>query len=136
MLKHVNKNFETYPTHRVVAMIDSKMEADATVSDLMSAGFDDNMIDESIGRDGLQFLDPDGTEHGFINKMIRKWQVLAQGEESGYLNRVRDNLDHGHAVVSVPALTESARKKASDIMHKHHASDVRYYGQLYVENLT
>lgn len=136
MLKHVYKNFETYPTNRVVAMIDSKKEADATVSDLLNAGFDDRMIDESVGKEGLLFLDPDGTEHGFINKMIRKWQVLAQGEENKYLNRVRDNLTHGHAVVSVPALTEAARAKASDIMHQHSASDIRYYGNLYVENLT
>jgi len=136
MLKHVYKNFETYPTHRVVAMIDSKMEAEATVSELIDAGFDSNTIDESMGTEGMLFLDPDGTEHGLINKLIRKWQVLAQGEENKYINRVRDNLQHGHAVVSVPALSQSLRSRAAGIMHRHHASDVRYYGHLYVENLT
>lgn len=135
MLKHIYKNFETYPTNRVVAMIDSKSEADTTVSDLLKAGFDDKAIDESVGREGLMFLDPDGTEHGFVNKMIRKWQVLAQGEESGCLDRVRHNLTHGHAVVSVPASTDDERNKESDIMHKHHASDIRYYAPMYVEVL-
>ena len=135
MLRHIDKNFQTYPSNRIVAMIDSKLNADAVVSDLIFAGFNDKLIDESVGKDGMDFLDPDGTKHGFITKMIRKWQYVAQGEELKYLNRARDHLKNGHAIVSVPVSSKDTRLMASDIMHSHHATDVRYYGQFYVENL-
>lgn len=135
MLTHTNENFQTYPTHRVVAMIDTKHDADEAVAELIKAGFDDSLIDESVGTDGLKFLDPDGRSHGFMTKFIRLWQRAAQGEELGYINRVRKNLVEGHAVVSVPATTEEARTKAASILNSHHADDIRYYGHFYVERL-
>jgi hypothetical protein len=135
MLAHTNKNFQIYPTNRVVGVIDSRRDADDTVSDLIKVGFTDSLIDESIGLDGMVFLDPDGINHGFINNMIRKWQNLGQGEEKNYLDRVRKNLKEGHVIVSVPALTIDARNKVSEIMHMHHASDIRYYGRMHVEDL-
>lgn len=136
MLAHTDKNFQTYPTNRVVAMVESKKDADEAVSDLINAGFDSNLIDESVGKDGMHFLDPKGTEHGLINNFIRKWQLLAQGEEAGYAHRVEDNLTSGHAVVSVPAMNDFYKFKAADIFRHHHSSDIRFYKPFYVENLT
>ncbi len=135
MLAHTKKNFETYPTNRVVAIVDSKMEADQVCCELMNAGFDSVDIDESVGKEGLQFLDPDGLSHGLMTKLIRKWQFIAQGEELKYLKRIKKGLKEGHAIVSVPALTESARTKVAKILRSHHAEGIRYYGHFYVENL-
>lgn len=135
MLTHTDKNFQIYPTRRVVAIIDSKLDADSAVSDLIAAGFNDSLIDESVGSDGFSFLDPDGVNHGFINKFMRKWQLIGQGEELDYINRVKYNLNAGHAIVSIPAPTTNDRLRISEIMHNHHATDVRYYGLLHVENL-
>ncbi len=135
MLAHTKQNFETYPTNRVVAIVDSKMEADKVCCELMDAGFDGADIDEAVGKEGLQFLDPDGRNHGLMTKLIRKWQFVAQGEELKYLNRVKKGLKEGHTVMSVPALTESARGKVAKILRSHHAEGIRYYGRFYVENL-
>ena len=135
MLAHIKQNFETYPTNRIVAIVDSKMEADEVCCELMDAGFDSADIDESVGKEGLQFLDPDGRNHGLMTKLIRKWQFIAQGEELKYLNRIKKGLKEGHAVMSVPALTESARGKVAKILRSHHAKGIRYYGRFYVENL-
>ena len=135
MLAHTKKNFETYPTNRVVAIIDSKMEADEVCCELLQAGFDSADIDQSFGKEGLKFLDPDGRSHGLMTKLIRKWQFIAQGEELKYLNRIKKGLKAGHAIVSVPALTESARTKVAGILRSHHAEGIRFYGHFYVENL-
>ena len=135
MLAHTKQNFETYPTNRIVAIVDSKMEADEVCCELMDAGFDSADIDEAVGKEGLQFLDPDGRNHGLMTKLIRKWQFIAQGEELKYLNRIKKGLKEGHAVMSVPALTESARGKVAKILRSHHAKGIRYYGRFYVENL-
>ncbi|HIM58002.1 MAG TPA: hypothetical protein EYJ00_01585 [Gammaproteobacteria bacterium] len=135
MLAHTKQNFETYPTNRVVAIVDSKMEADEVCCELMNAGFDGADIDEAVGKEGLQFLDPDGQNHGLITKIIRKWQFIAQGEESKYLKRVKKGLIEGHTIVSISALTDSARSKAAEILRSHHAKSIRYYGHFYVENL-
>ncbi|TEU20932.1 MAG: hypothetical protein E3I13_03475 [Gammaproteobacteria bacterium] len=135
MLAHTKQNFETYPTNRVVAIVDSKMEADEVCCELMDAGFDGADIDEAVGKEGLKFLDPDGRNHGLMTKLIRKWQFVAQGEELKYLNRIKKGLEEGHTVMSVPALTESARGKVAKILRSHHAEGIRYYGRFYVENL-
>jgi hypothetical protein len=135
MLAHIDKNFQTYPTHRVVAMVENKKHADEAIAELIEAGFDGSLIDESIGEDGMKFLDPAGTKHGFINKMIRKWQLLAQGEESKYVHRIEKNLKEGRAIVSVPAVNEFYKYRATDILKQHHSADIRYYGTFYVENL-
>ncbi|MCS5592649.1 MAG: hypothetical protein NZ775_09020 [Gammaproteobacteria bacterium] len=135
MLAHTKQNFETYPTNRIVAIVDSKMEADEVCCELMNAGFDGADIDEAVGKEGLKFLDPDGRNHGLITKLIRKWQFVAQGEELKYLNRIKKGLKEGHTVMSVPALTESARGKVAKILRSHHAKGIRYYGRFYVENL-
>jgi len=135
VLAHTKENFYAYPTHRVVAVVDTKIEADEVVSELIGAGFDDSQIDESFGADGLAFLDPDGTKHGALTKLVRKWQHIAQGEEHAYLERIKKNLKLGHAIVSVPALNKTARTKVANILHAHHATSIRYYGRLHVEHL-
>ena len=135
MLAHTKKNFETYPTNRIVAIIDTKMEADEVCCDLMSAGFENSEIDESVGVDGLKFLDPDGRSHGLMTKLIRKWQFVAQGEEYKYLKLIKKGLQEGHTIVSVPTLTKAARDKATDILRLHHAKAIRFYGRFYVERL-
>ena len=135
MLAHTMKNFETYPTNRIVAVIDTKMEADEVCCDLMNAGFDNSEIDESVGADGLKFLDPDGRSHGLMTKLIRKWQFAAQGEEYKYLKLIKKGLQEGHTVVSVPTLTKIARQKAASILRLHNAKDIRFYGRFYVEHL-
>jgi GNAT superfamily N-acetyltransferase len=135
MLVHNKKNFETYPTNRIVAIVDSKMEADEVCCELMDAGFDHSQIDESVGKEGLKFLDPDGRSHGLMTRLIRQWQVAAQGEEYKYLKLIKQGLKEGHTIVSVPALSKTARKKAAEILRSHHAEAIRFYGRFHVERL-
>ena len=135
MMAHTKKNFETYPTNRIVAIIDTKMEADEVCCELMDAGFKNSQIDESFGEDGLKFLDPDGCHHGLMTKLIRAWQFAAQGQESKYLNRVKKHLKDGHAIISVPALSEKAKNKAAKILRTHNAVEIRFYGRFHVEYL-
>ena len=135
MLMHNKENFESYPSNKVVAIVDDKYEADEAIHDLSLNGFDESKIDESVGSDGLKFLDPDGRSHGWGTKVVRMWQNLAQGEEYKYLNRIRDNLKRGHAVVSVPVKDLNSRIKAAKILAEHNGKDIRYYGQLFVEHL-
>lgn len=135
MLSHTKENFQTYPINRVVAIVDTKSEADKVVSDLIRAGFDESQIDASVGVDGLKFLDPEGRSHGMMTKLVRVWQKFAQGEEANYLKRMKNGLSAGRAVVSVPALTEEARCEVTRILQAHHAEFIRFYGRFYVEHL-
>jgi len=135
MLRHTDKNFQIYPTQRVVAMINDKSDADEAVLDLISEGFNEKLIDESFGEEGVSFLDPDGINHGIINRIIRKWQLISHGEEFDYIKRVKKNLNAGHTVVSIPATDTKDRLLISTIMRNHNAKDIRYYGFTHVENL-
>ena len=135
MLKHDNAHFSTYPTKRVVAFIDERGKADKAVIALEKLGFDSDEIDESFGEDGLHFLDPDAQYHGLWPKIVRQWQNLANGEEKKLFDLIRSELNQGHVLVSVPAPDEASRQHAKTIFQKHGAHDIRYYGQLIVEDL-
>ncbi len=135
MLKHTDANFHTYPTHRVVSFFDNKDSADSAVVDLINSGFKDDLIDESIGEEGLRFLDPDAQYHGFLAKVIRAWHKLAKGEELVYVERIKKELTAGHVLVSVPALNEKKCREAAQILKNHKGHYIRYYGIFHVENL-
>ncbi len=135
MLEHSDANFHTYPTHRVVAFFDNKDSADGVVKDLISAGFKDDLIDESVGEDGLRFLDPDAQYHGFLAKVIRAWHKLAKSEELVYVERIKKELTAGHVLVSVPVLNEDKCQEAAQILKNQGGNYIRYYGIFHVENL-
>ena len=135
MLKHTDENFQVYPTNRVVAIVDSRKDADGAVSALIDKGFDHSQIDESYGKEGMMFLDPDGEQHGLLNLMIRRWQQLSEGEVHDYVERIKTSLKKGQTIVSVPAKTDADIDIVSKIMHTHHAEDIRYYGQDEIKNL-
>jgi hypothetical protein len=135
MLSHTRENFTLYPTNRVVAFVDSKLDADEVCCELKDEGFDSNLIDASVGKEGLEFIDPDGVSHGFIAKVIRSWQKLGFGEESAYLQKVKDHLMSGHAVISIPASSDEEKEKARKVLKQHHADSIRFYGRFHVEHM-
>ncbi len=135
MLEHSDKNFQIYPTHRVVSFFEKRTDADQVVKDLIKAGFEDDLIDESIGEEGLRFLDPDAKHHGLITKVVRAWHKLAKGEEQAYIERVKRELTAGHVLVSVPVLDEKACHQVADILKARNGYFVRYYGIFHIENL-
>lgn len=134
-LAHNDKNFYVLPHHRVVAFYDSRNLADKAVAALVKAGFEDDLIDEAVGKEGLRFLDPDAEHHGFITKVIRLWQRLAQGEEAAYLDRVKKELTAGHVLVSTPVMTNEACHQVADVLADCGGKHIRYYGLFHVENL-
>ena len=135
MLEHNDSNFEIFPTHKVVAFFDDKSKADKAIADLVVAGFKDDVIDESIGEEGLRFLDPDAEHHGLLSKVIRIWHKLAQGEELAYIKRIKTELTAGHVLVSVPVLSKDNCHKVADILKNQQGRYIRYYGIFHVENL-
>ena len=135
MLAHTKENFHTYPTQRMVGIIESRVEADAAVKELAEIGFPENDIDESMGLEGLHFLDPDGIYHGYGTKMIRRWQKAARSEEYNYLNRIKRGLSEGNIILSVTTNNEYEKIEAVDVMSRHKAVDIRFYGSFYVQNM-
>lgn len=135
MLEHNNDNFQIYPTHRVVSFFDNKTNADIAIAGLVDAGFKSNVVDESIGEDGLDFIDPDAKNHGLLAKVIRTWHKLGNGEEKAYVENVKKELKAGHVLVSVPVVNEEECHKSADIFRNNSGNHIRYYGIFHVENL-
>jgi len=135
MLKHEDANFEVYPVDKVVAIMHTKEDADKAVAQLIKNGFNEDSIDESYGKEGLMFLDPDAEQHGMLNSIIRQWQITSIKEVFDYVVRIKNSLKQGHVVLTFPAKGKEELSMASSIVQANHADDARYYGKNEVETL-
>lgn len=135
MLAHTQKNFQSYPTNRVVAMIDTKKHADDAVKELVEIGVKEELIDESYGLDGMVFLDPYGINHGTVNNLIRKWQMVGDNIVHDYVDDIIKNLEIGMVVVSAPVDASHLKEDVGDVLMKNHAVEVKFYAKDHMENL-
>jgi len=116
-------------------MVDSKEHADAAIKDLVELGINEDLIDKSYGLDGMVFLDPYGINHGLINKLIRKWQMVGDNIIHDYVDDIIKNLEIGMVVVSVPAKNNELKESASNILMENHATDIKFYAKDHMEKL-
>lgn len=135
MLKHNDENFEVYPVDKLVAIMHTKEDADRAVEQLIKSGFKEETIDESYGKEGLMFLDPDAEQHGLLNGMIRQLQMSSMKEVFDYVKRIKTGLEHGHVVLTVPAKDDLEIEKAGKIVQRNNADDARFYGKDKVETI-
>ena len=122
--------FIPYPTNRVVGTIADGEQAAAAVADLVNAGFDRESIDVLHGEEDLSRLDPQGTQHGMLERLQRAL-VRAGGpaEEHRHLLHHAEDLRAGRFVVMVLAPERERRTVAGDILDAHGAEFVGFYGR-------
>jgi uncharacterized protein (TIGR02246 family) len=124
------RGFIPYPTNRVVGTIADAAHAYAAVTALVAVGFDRTSIDVLHGDEALSRLDPEGAEHGVLERLQRS--LLRTGgpvEEFQHLMRHVDDVRAGRFVVMVLAPALSARTAAADILNAHGADFVGFYGR-------
>ena len=129
--------FRATPDYRVVSTFETQDNVNALRDELQTAGFKDdgNAIGVHHGDTGKQFIDPDGSRHGFFARLYRAVQRLPSWEAS-MLEQVEDALNNNHYVVSV--LTDGSpqqRLKVRDIMQKHTQQRIYYRGLYSMEIL-
>ena len=128
-------DFIAYPTNRVVGTITDTAAARRAVDALTAGGFDRNAIDVLHGQQDLHRLDPSGGEHGVFARLQRAFIRSAAGSEIKRLNYHVEDVRAGKSVIMVLAPEHRARDAAADILHRHGAEFVGFYGRWAYESL-
>ena len=125
------------PDFRVVGTFQSGGVVEALLADLQSAGFaaDGHVIGVHHGEQGKKFIDPSGSQHGILGRIVRATQRLGSWESSMF-EQVEEALNAGHYVVSV--LTDDSehqRLTVREIMQQYTDQAIYYRGQYSMEIL-
>ena len=130
-------SFIPYPINRVVGSIDGAHHADAVVSALVEAGFDQRAIDVLHGEDGLSRLDPTGAGHGVLERLQRALiRTVRPVEEHRHLMHHVQDIRAGRFVVMVLTPAREGRTVAADILSAHGAESIGFYGRWAWHGLT
>jgi uncharacterized protein (TIGR02246 family) len=129
------KHFISYPMNRVVGTVGDDDKARAAIDALLRAGFDREDIDILHDEKDLKRLDPTGTEHGFFAQFQRTLIRALDLEEFKHLTHHVDDVRAGRFVIMVLAKRRAQRIVAADILHRHGADFVEFYGRWACEEL-
>lgn len=124
-----------YPTHHVVAILDTAQQAVAAVEALTSGGFLDSEVLIGCGTAAADALRNSTGRSGLAKLGMRIAESIGVANDemrfkAEYEQALRDN----HFVVLVNAPSEEREALATRILHEHKARAVRYYGRYTIES--
>lgn len=100
------------PYNKVVTRIETEAGKEAAVAALVAANFAESDIYVHHGEQGEQYLDIDGSAHGFIGRLVRGYQRL-QGVEKKMMDDAEDALKAGHYLVGAQTDGSEAQQIAA-----------------------
>ena len=129
------KDYISYPTNRVVGTVADDDKARTAIDALLRAGFALEDIDILHDEKDLKRLDPTGAAHGFFAQFQRTLIRALDLEEFKHLTHHVDDVRAGRFVIMVLAKRRAQRIVAADILHRHGADFVEFYGRWACEEL-
>ena len=129
------QDYISYPTNRVVGTVGDDGKARTAIDALLRAGFARQDIDILHDEKDLKRLDPTGAEHGFFAQFQRTLIRALDLEEFKHLTHHVDDVRAGRFVIMVLAKRRAQRIVAADILHRHGADFVEFYGRWACEDL-
>lgn len=128
-------DFIGHPTNRVVGTVGDASKAKEAIDALLAAGFDRQEIDILHGEEALHRLDPTGAEHGFLAQFHRTLIRTFDLDEFKHLSEHVEDVRAGRYVIMVLTKRRGQRIVAADILHRHGAVFVGFYGRWAWEDL-
>jgi hypothetical protein len=123
-----------YPTNRLVAVIDDPAEAAAAMAELTAAGIPTRDLDVLRGEEGADRMDGTGAVSGWLGRLRRAFDFTLMDQLvdfAAYERALRD----GRAVVMVHVHGDAPKAAAHEILKRHRAHFVNYYGRFATEEL-
>lgn len=131
------RDYIPYPTNRVLGSVGDDGNVKAAVDALLQAGFDRKDIEILHGEEALERLDPAGAKQGFVTQFRRTLaRTFAGFEEFSHLKQDLDEVRAGRFVIMVAAKRPAQRIAAADILNRHGARFVEFYGRWAWEDLS
>jgi len=130
------RDFVLYATNCVVGTVADAGTAQKTIDALLQAGFDQEHIDILHEEKDLQRLDPTGAKHGFLAQFQRTLIRTFELEEFKHLTHHLEDVRAGRFVIMVLMKRRVQRIAAADILNRHGAEFVGFYGRWAFEDLS
>jgi len=130
----VNKpiDFTTYPSNRVCAIINTDMDARSALDGLLGAGVSEKDIDIFHGAEGIKTHGSDSEPEGLgerIARLLRSYGDIDARQLKIYESAMQD----GGFVFEVLAHTDVEKEFIEQILARHGAHEINYFGTWYIE---
>jgi hypothetical protein len=124
---------KSIPANHVMAVITDQAAAHAALDALRQQGFADAILFE--GEEIAEQIDPNGEHAGLVEKAVKAIGDHLS-EESGYMAQYQEEARNGNRVISVPIAGRDESAPVQELLEKHGASNIRFFGRLAVTDLT
>ena len=125
-----------YPTHNVVGVLDTVEQLTAALNELTSGGFLESEINVAQGAAAAERVDASTGRGGITGLAIRVAETLGlQNEESEFKDHYEEAMRSGRFVIRVTAPSEERKERATEILTRHGAHSVAYFGKYTIRRL-
>jgi hypothetical protein len=125
----------TYPTHRLLGVIDGPPAATLAAASLGEAGFppgDVQLLVGEAGRDGLGRL---GTPPNRLSRLVRALQFTLMDQMPDFVVYERA-IGDGRAVMAVHVADRDRMMAAKEVLERHGGHFLNYFGSLTTEEVS
>lgn len=127
------ESFLTYPTNRLVCVIDKAADARSLIRELNQHGYGEDDVRILFSEEGARRLDLFGDRHGWLAKLYRLMEAAAL--ESQTMREYYDELMQGHFVFMVQTNDREEGDEVWPILQKYGARRTTFYGRWIIEKV-
>lgn len=125
----------TYPTRRLLAVLDDPSEAAAAVAALVDLGIPAADVEVLVGADGRARLGRLGPRPNVLSRVVRVFQYLSMDQLPDFLV-YEAALDEGRAVIAARVVSRERMLAVRDLLVARGGHFINYFGRLWTEELT
>ena len=125
----------TYPTQRLLGVIDDPARARDAAGALAAAGLAADAIDVLAGSDGRAQLAVLGSRPNALSRMVRAVQFLSMDQLPDFLVYERA-IDDGRAVIAVRVPDRGRLESIRPVLERFGAHFLNYFGRLSTEEIS
>jgi len=131
----VTRRMITYPTNRLLGVIDASEDATRAVDALVEAAFDPAGIVLLMGEEGRDRLGRLGHHPNAFSRVVRFLQFTLMDQTPDFLVYEHALLD-GRAVIAVHVASRDRMLEAAAVLERHGAHFLNYFGRLSTEEIS
>jgi hypothetical protein len=125
----------TYPTNRLLGVVDTPAEATRAVDALVEAAFDPAGIVVLAGEEGRDRLGRLGHHPNAFSRLVRLLQFTLMDQMPDFIVYEHALLD-GRTVIAVHVADRDRMLAASSVLERHGAHFLNYFGRLSTEEVS
>ncbi len=125
----------TYPTNRLLGVIDVPTDAAGAVDALTGAAFEPSEVVMLVGDEGRDRLGRLGQHPNAFSRLVRALQFTLMDQTPDFLVYEHALLD-GRAVIAVHVADRDRMLEAAAVLERHGAHFLNYFGRLSTEEVS